>query len=742
MRCTVKWLAVRIRRGLAWQALFFCAAAGCAVDVRDLHLVMGDSGAGREDAGSTGVSSTNDADRTGTDGSARPDGGSGSAEGGAGQCTAGDQRCHPSAPGIQKCDLAGVWRDTTTCPAVCSGTGPSTACTGSCKPGTRSCGTNDTPFLCDAMGANQPQSPCSGLCSDGACLGECKPSATRCTPNSTTMFQTCDATGQWGAPQACTYVCDPTSNQCGGECSPGMAGRCASNAVQTCDATGHWQTTTTCTTTPCSMGQCRACTTSEKQCNGGKPQTCSANGTWTDDQADPCPFLCDMTTGRCTGECVPATDACGAGQTTKHCGANGVYGAPTVCANICDASTGRCGGICAPSAHRCNGSATQTCGSDGQWGANQSCSFGCSATTGQCNACTDDPLTTTCNGGRCGPTANNCMRMVTCPDCTGTGETCGGGGIAGVCGCGPDPLTTTCQNGARCGNVTNNCGGMVSCGNCSGGQECSLLPATLNLCCAPETTAQTCTRLSRNCGMLTAADNCGVMRTVTSCGTCTGVGQTCGTSGVCGCTAETNTAFCMRLAKTCGSVTAADSCGASRTVNCGTCTSPQVCEPATGSAPNTCCSPETDASICTRLARTCGTASATDNCGSSRSVNCGNCNTLTLTVATGSMADFGSVTLGSGVPVTETFVLRNTGTAATNNVTIGGLTAPFSLANRITADCVNGGPLAAGASCNIRVTFAPVSNGLFTTTLQASASPLGGTVTLPLRGTGLAPPTL
>jgi len=44
------------------------------------------------------------------------------------------------------------------------------------------------------------------------------------------------------------------------------------------------------------------------------------------------------------------------------------------------------------------------------------------------------------------------------------------------------------------------------------------------------------------------------------------------------CTPETNAAFCTRLSAACGSVTALDNCGTSRTVSsCGTCTSPQTC---------------------------------------------------------------------------------------------------------------------------------------------------------------------
>jgi chitinase len=44
------------------------------------------------------------------------------------------------------------------------------------------------------------------------------------------------------------------------------------------------------------------------------------------------------------------------------------------------------------------------------------------------------------------------------------------------------------------------------------------------------------------------------------------------------CTPESDAAFCSRLGKNCGSVTAADNCGTNRTVgSCGSCTSPQTC---------------------------------------------------------------------------------------------------------------------------------------------------------------------
>ena len=56
--------------------------------------------------------------------------------------------------------------------------------------------------------------------------------------------------------------------------------------------------------------------------------------------------------------------------------------------------------------------------------------------------------------------------------------------------------------------------------------------------------------------------------------------ETCGGGGVnnqCGCTEETDSAFCERLAKNCGTVSEFDNCGNAREVDCGECTSPATC---------------------------------------------------------------------------------------------------------------------------------------------------------------------
>jgi hypothetical protein len=142
----------------------------------------------------------------------------------------------------------------------------------------------------------------------------------------------------------------------------------------------------------------------------------------------------------------------------------------------------------------------------------------------------------------------------------------------------------TCASlGKNCGTVADGCGANLDCGACPAPSSCGG-SGTPNVCgCTAETDAQLCSRVSKNCGSVTGADNCGTSRTVSSCGSCTSP-NTCGgggTANVCGkpaCTPETDAQFCSRVGKNCGSVTGADNCGTSRTVSsCGSCTSPNTC---------------------------------------------------------------------------------------------------------------------------------------------------------------------
>lgn len=314
-------------------------------------------------------------------------------------------------------------------------------------------------------------------------------------------------------PVACTFVCDDAKQGCGGVCKPGSAKSCNGKVVQSCQANGTLKNEQDCGTVPCTLGECKACTPKGKQCNAGKPQTCSDAGDWVDDQATPCAYLCDAATGLCAGECVPGTDACFSG-TTKRCGADGKYNTGTLCPYLCDSSTGKCGGECKPTTKQCTGSTSQTCSGAGKWGMDQSCQYGCNTSTGQCNTCTDEAMTTTCGGGKCGPTLNNCGKTVQCGStCNGTGQTCGGGGITGVCGCSPDPIATTCA-GNLCGNVTNNCGTSVSCPTkCDDGKYCNGAETCVSNHCQNGTspcTAADATNCVATCTEGASSANCAV----------------------------------------------------------------------------------------------------------------------------------------------------------------------------------------------------------------------------------------
>jgi len=107
----------------------------------------------------------------------------------------------------------------------------------------------------------------------------------------------------------------------------------------------------------------------------------------------------------------------------------------------------------------------------------------------------------------------------------------------------------TCGSvGKNCGSISDGCGGTLSCGTCTSPQTCGG-GGTPNVCggatCTPESNTTFCSRLGKNCGSVTGTDNCSQSRTVSSCGTCTSP-QTCGgggTSNVCGGGTSSSCAF-------------------------------------------------------------------------------------------------------------------------------------------------------------------------------------------------------
>lgn len=237
------------------------------------------------------------------------------------------------------------------------------------------------------------------------------------------------------------------------------------------------------------------------------------------------------------------------------------------------------------------------------------------------------PTTCAAQQKNCGTLSDGCSGQLDCGVCAGV-ETCGGRGVPNVCGCSETDAALCTRLTKNCGTLTtvDRCGSRrsVDCGSCTAPAVCSG-GGTTNVCaCTAETDMAFCTRVGRQCGPVTATDACGMARTV-DCGSCAAP-NSCGgggTANMCGCTMESDTAICTRLNATCGTVTAM-SCGVQRTVSCGTCTMPSTC--GGGGTVNVCaCAAETDTAFCTRLGKTCGSVTAADSCGQMRTASCGTC---------------------------------------------------------------------------------------------------------------------
>ena len=209
--------------------------------------------------------------------------------------------------------------------------------------------------------------------------------------------------------------------------------------------------------------------------------------------------------------------------------------------------------------------------------------------------------TLSCNAASCKFDTTQCKKPVLCPNGVidfSAGEVCDGSNLGamtcndlnyygqghhvGYVTCNPDcksfnnSMCTICGNTVTEGieecdrgaqNTNTNICASAS-GNCSYcDMECRL-HATCNK--TPQSTA--C--YGKTCG--TASDGCGGTY---ACGTCASP-NTCGGGGipdVCGCAKETDATMCSRLGKSCGSYTGADNCNSTRTVNCGSCSYGYYC---------------------------------------------------------------------------------------------------------------------------------------------------------------------
>ncbi len=181
-----------------------------------------------------------------------------------------------------------------------------------------------------------------------------------------------------------------------------------------------------------------------------------------------------------------------------------------------------------------------------------------------------------------------------------------------------EQVCSTCGDAdAECGSVLNSCGNVLDCGSCSSGlfcggeaaNQCSTTP------CTPETDAEFCARLGKDCEVVNAFDNCGQGRSA-NCGECDeGV---CGTEtpNVCPCEPLPLTDFCAGVQ--CGSITALD-CGVMRTEEC-----PSSCDEDAACEQNVCVCDEPDTDICGDADAECGVVT-TMVCGAETQVDCGGC---------------------------------------------------------------------------------------------------------------------
>jgi len=420
----------------------------------------------------------------------------------------------------------------------------------------------------------------------------------------------------------CPYKAECGTNDCGEPCGKGCTEgyscenyKCIKinipqNQTQNQTQLQNISCEENCSTLGLQCGNHTICNKSINCGNCSNGYTCQTNGTCT---KNPCvPATC-ASLGR---NCGTVSDGCGG---TLTCGN---YNGGCQTGYTCQTDRGFCvqnpcvPATCASLGRNC-GTVSDGCGGTltcGNYNGGCQTGYTCQTDRGFCvqNPCV--PATCASLGRNCGTVSDGCGGTLTCGNYNGgcqTGYTCQTNGT-----CTKNPCTDTCESlGYQCGDKTI-CGEIVNCGSCVYPQICQ--PSGLCIC-TPESNTAFCSRLNKNCGSVTALDNCRVSRTV-YCGDCTSP-LTCNSNNVCSCTPESNTAFCSRLNKNCGSVTALDNCRVSRTVYCGDCTSPLTCN-----SNNVCsCTPESNTAFCNRLNKNCGSVTALDNCRVSRTVYCGDC---------------------------------------------------------------------------------------------------------------------
>lgn len=522
---------MKLARLLGSIALGATLFASCKGGERD----FGDSGSNTGGRVTTGGKATS----SGRGGMGGQDGGNGPGSGGAdagaaglagaagaagaGSCEPDTRRCAGDVP--QLCDEAGVWQATQTgcafgctdgvcnpceegskvCEAgqaklcqnaqwqytLCENECQDGECVDECTTGARQCDGLDKVQVCKA-GKFVDDVACDGICSAGACVGVCKPDAARCKPGATNTPELCSAQGDWVSAQ-CTGNTSVCLDGACVACSPGSKRCSLLGRPQICSAAGSWSDEAPCAgaTPACVAGTCQTCEPGARRCDAGKPQRCNTAGTaWVDQAAcSGATPACVADTGLC-GTCQTGSVQCSNATTPQTCDSAGKW----VDQAACRGTTPAClaGGCveCAPNETRCVGSTPQVCSSNGSWVSQAACTGStpqCLPATGQCG-CTKGVVD--CQDSNTPIACSAAGAWVTQADCRGDTPVCSAG--ACVCSEGAQECTSAttprkCSNGIWQSSTCTGTTPVCVAGTC---RECS--PGTTRCSANDSATVETC----------------------------------------------------------------------------------------------------------------------------------------------------------------------------------------------------------------------------------------------------------
>ncbi|MBI3201081.1 MAG: hypothetical protein HYZ29_06005 [Myxococcales bacterium] len=357
---------------------------------------------------------------------------------------------------------------------------------------------------------------------------------------------------------------DSGSDAASAPCTAGEF-RCVGDALETCSADAtHFQPVATCKAGLCDAQgkQCDNCVAGDGACEPGGASYKACDPTGQNEQATSClgatPFCVDKAgkpacvACKAAADCPPSTSEC----SLAACSAEGACGvAPVVKGAPCGAAGagGSCDGsgacvYCTPGETRCTGAVPETCDTKGQWSAGKACAGSdpicvagacvqCAASS-DCTASTNDCLTVTCTGNKCGfsPKAQGSA-------CQGGAGTCNGSGQCNVC----QPGTKTCNgkvpmvcgsNGQytsqpACSGSTPECDPVsATCVQCTSLSQC---PSSSNPCLTPICTSGSCGFASKAAGTPCPGGTCSATGV---CQVCAPGTKTCSGNSVLTCNAQ------------------------------------------------------------------------------------------------------------------------------------------------------------------------------------------------------------